>query len=266
MYKKGMCLILFAVNAQPGYPLIIAANRDEFYNRKTDRLAFWADCPGVLAGRDRQGGGTWLGITRSGRIGAVTNFRDPAAVDANAPSRGDLVKNYLTGDLSAEAFLEKNKKSMARYNGFNLIVGKWHRLLYYSNREGVMRPLAAGIHGVSNHLLNTPWPKVEKGKKALASLLSGRRNIVSHEDILGLLADREIPPEDQLPDTGVGLEWERRLAPVFIKTDIYGTRSSTVLTVDREKTVTVTERTFEPSVAETMPHVTEQVSFTIQQS
>lgn len=240
-YNHDMCLILIATHFHPDYPLILAANRDEFYDRPTDRLDFWPDHPGLLAGRDRLAGGTWLGITRQGRIGAITNYREPFSMDPTAPSRGKLVEDFLTGDLDPEDFIRQNDSLMARCNGFNLVIGNWDRLCYYSNREGRLRILPPGVHGLCNHLLNTSWPKVRYGKDALTSLVAGG-GVISHQDILDLLADRTMPPDDQLPDTGVGLDWERRLSSVFIKSDIYGTRSSTVITVDSGKIARVTEQ------------------------
>ena len=242
-----MCLIFIAINQHPDYPLIVAGNRDEFYQRPTEKLAYWKEDPDVLAGRDVIAGGTWLGVTRSGRLAAVTNYRDPAQVNQKAPSRGLLVRDYLTGRDAPEAFCRRTAERMDRCNGFNLILGDLASLYYYSNRgqKAVVR-LADGLHGLSNHLLNTPWPKVERGRHALAPVL-GRSGPVNPEDVFAVLGDREHPPDADLPDTGVGLVWERRLSSMFIATEGYGTRSSSLILVDRQYRVVFYERTYAPA-------------------
>ncbi|MEW6076179.1 MAG: NRDE family protein [Thermodesulfobacteriota bacterium] len=241
-----MCLLFIAINRHPDYPLVIAGNRDEFYRRPTEKLSFWKDHPGLLAGRDLEAGGTWLGVTRSGRIAAITNYRDPARVKENAPSRGRLVLDFLAGSSAPPDFCRENAERMAGCNGFNLVFGDVTSLYYYSNRgQGPVAPIADGLHGLSNHLLNTPWPKVEKGKQRLAQLLN-TPGPLDPESVFSLLQDRETAPDNALPQTGVGLDWERKLSPLFIVTDVYGTRSSSVITVDRENRVTFSERTFTP--------------------
>ncbi|MEW6334494.1 MAG: NRDE family protein [Thermodesulfobacteriota bacterium] len=237
-----MCLILFAWQHHPDYPLILAANRDEFYERPTAPAAFWQDARGLLAGRDLRAGGTWLGVTRGGRFAALTNYRDPAALKEVAPSRGELVSGYLHGRRTPEAYLRRLRPEAARYNGFGLLAGNPDQLHYFSNRGG-SSAVSPGIHGMSNHLLDTPWPKVERGKQALEGLLE-RERTPSTESLLALLADRSRPPDERLPATGVGLEWERVLSPLFIESPLYGTRSSTVLTIDRRGCVTFVERLF----------------------
>ncbi len=237
-----MCLILFAWKVHEEFPLILAANRDEFYERPTAPAAFWDGAPRLLAGRDLQEGGTWLGITRRGKLAALTNYRDPASLKSNVPSRGHLVSDYLRGRQTPENYLRRIKPRAAQYNGFNLLVGDDSELFCFSNRDGLQKP-APGIHGMSNHLLDTPWPKVERGKRALNDLITGGK-APSPEALLDLLADRSRPPDGRLPVTGVGLEWERILSPLFIESPIYGTRSSTVLTIDRRGHVTFIERVF----------------------
>ncbi|MDZ4164996.1 MAG: NRDE family protein [Smithellaceae bacterium] len=237
-----MCLLLFSYDSHPDYRLILAANRDEFYARPTARAAFWDDDPQVLAGRDLRGGGAWLGITRQGRFAALTNFRDPASLREDAPSRGWLVLDYLSGREAPRAYLEGVAARAGDYNGFNLIAGDRKRLWYYSNRGG-REEISPGIHGLSNHLLDTPWPKVEKGKAALARLTE-KAGALTPEDVFSFLADDSRPADSLLPDTGVGLAWERTLSPVFITSPSYGTRSSTVILIDREGQVTFAERTF----------------------
>lgn len=238
-----MCLIILAYRVHPCYPLILAANRDEFYQRPTAPAAFWESEPQLLAGRDLKSGGTWLGITRTGRIAALTNFRDPHSVRDNAPSRGRLVTDFLCGNMPPTGYLELLQQRSPDYNGFNLIFGYRENLFVHSNRGIVPALLPPGIHGLSNHLLDTPWPKVTRGKKALAEILAhGKQPAV--EDFFALLADCTLPDDSLLPDTGVGLETERLLAPLFISGPTYGTRSSTLIMIDENALVTLSERTY----------------------
>jgi uncharacterized protein with NRDE domain len=223
-----MCLIAFAYKTHPRYSLVVAANRDEFYRRPTAPVDFWPECPCVLAGRDLEQGGTWLGVSRDGRFAALTNYRDPAANRPDARSRGELVRDYLCGSMSPQEYLERVKASGGDYNGFNLLVGDAGGLWYYSNRTDVVAAVAPGVHGLSNHLLDTPWPKVAKAKAGLAACLAGPDDALA-TGLFALLADAEPAPDGALPDTGVGLAWERTLSPVFIASADYGTRSSTVV-------------------------------------
>ena len=237
-----MCLILLAWKTREDYPLIVAANRDEFYQRPTAPADFWEEAPEILAGRDLQAGGTWFGIDRQGRLAALTNYRDPALHRTGAPSRGELVSDYLRGRQEPKAYLDAVESRAGLYNGFSLVLGNLSSLCFFSNRDARF-PLEPGLHGMSNRLLDTPWPKVERGKRALAALLAAGDE-PAPEALLALLADRLRPPDDELPDTGVGLEWERVLSPIFIESPLYGTRSSTVLIVDSEGRVTLVERVF----------------------
>ena len=197
-----MCLILFAWKIHEGFPLVLAANRDEFYERPTAPADFWDEAPHVLAGRDLKEGGTWLGITRKGRLAALTNYRDPTTLKKDAPTRGRLVSDYLLGDETPRAYLDRVASAAARYNGFSLIVGGPAELLYFSNRGEQIR-LSPGTYGLSNRLLDTPWPKVERGKMALSGVLK-RKGVPSEEALFALLADRSRPPDESLPETGVG--------------------------------------------------------------
>jgi uncharacterized protein with NRDE domain len=238
-----MCLIVLAIKQHPSYKLILAANRDEYYDRPSAAPAFWEDAPEVLAGKDLKGGGTWLGITRSGRIAAVTNYRDPASVKTNAPSRGWLVRDFLLSRDDPVSYLERVRHDRMIYNGFNLIVGCKEDLFWYSNRGEEILPLCPGLYGISNRLLNTPWPKVTRIKERLADLLANHEN-PSPKRLFDLLSDRSIPPDNRLPDTGVGIEWERILSPVYIASPTYGTRSSTLILLDENDRVTFMDRTF----------------------
>lgn len=237
-----MCLILVAVDSHPRYKLVFAANRDEFYERLTARASFWEEAPQVIAGRDLQGGGTWMGVTRSGRICAVTNYRDPASRREDAPSRGRLVNRFLLGSDTPQEYLAAVVRGGDAYNGFNLIAGKGADLYWTSNRSGGgVRKLERGIHGLSNHLLNTPWPKVTRGKVGLERILT-RYEPPFDDALLELLRDRSPAPDSELPDTGVGREWERILSPVFVQSPHYGTRSSTLVLIDRDDRIRFIEK------------------------
>ena len=237
-----MCLLLLALQAHPVYQLVIATNRDEYYDRPTAPASFWDDRPDLLAGRDLRAGGTWFGITKRGRIAAVTNYRDPASLKSHAPSRGKLVNDFLTGEEKPEEYLAKLDLKAGDYNGFNLIVGTKDQLYWYSNRGNGAHCLVPGIYGVSNHLLDTPWPKVSRGKAALKDILSNK-TAPSPESLFDMLLNRSVPGDDRLPNTGVGIEWERILSPIFIASPNYGTRSSAILLIDRNNRVTFMERT-----------------------
>lgn len=238
-----MCLLLLAVKKHPDYSLVLAANRDEYYDRPTAPAAFWNEAPHLLAGKDLRAGGTWLGITRQGRIAAITNYRDPASIKTNAPSRGKLVSGFLLGQESPERFLEGLAQEKDQYNGFNLIIGQNDQLYCFSNRQDGAHKLSSGIYGLSNRLLDTPWPKLTRSKEAVAHLISKQKN-PSQDDLFQMLLDRTVADDDQLPDTGVGIEWERILSPIFITSPTYGTRSSTIILIDRLHRVTFTEKTF----------------------
>ena len=238
-----MCLLLMALNTHSTYPLILLANRDEYYERPSASARFWEEAPSVLAGKDLRAGGTWLGITKNGRIGAVTNFRDPSSMKEGAPSRGRLVSDFLLGQQGPAEYIDKMDREAGKYNGFNLIIGDKGQLYWYSNHGHGVRLLGPGIYGLSNHLLDTPWPKVARGKDALTSLLSGQR-APSLEELFHILADRTVADDASLPHTGVELEWERILSPIFIKSPTYGTRSSMVLLIDADNRATFVEKTF----------------------
>jgi uncharacterized protein with NRDE domain len=244
-----MCLILFAYECHPAYKLILAANRDEYYNRPTEPVKWWTDAPFLLAGKDLKAGGTWMGITQKGRIAALTNYRGPGSNKDNAPSRGSLVSDYLLSDISPSKYIETLRPKSAEYNGFNLIVGDINTLYYYSNKKenSETSPLEPGIYGLSNAVLDTSWPKVVKGKQMFEQHVLNKAE-VSTETIFSILSDTETPPDEELPDTGVGIEIERMLSPLFIKAPGYGTRSSTVLIIDQNNKVTLTEKSTVPSL------------------
>jgi len=222
-----MCLLLLSYNTHSQYKMIIAANRDEFYSRPAAPAAFWKEHPSLLAGRDLKGGGTWLGITKRGDFAAITNYRDPAHFVKDAPSRGMLVLDYLTGRDSPKNYADALLKNSLRYNGFNLLLSNQSELYYVSNQMQKSVLLSPGIYGLSNHFLDTPWPKVEKSKASFLNVLNDEN--ISAFDMFDILLDTSKPSDKLLPDTGVGLAIERALSPVFISTTLYGTRSSTVI-------------------------------------
>jgi uncharacterized protein with NRDE domain len=233
-----MCLIAIAWQAHPGFPLVVAANRDEWRDRPAAPARWWDDHPQLLAGRDLQAGGTWMGVTRGGRFAAVTNFRDPSERRSTALSRGALVAQFLLGSEAPAAYLAGLASRAAQYNGFNLLVGDGRALLYFGSREGGVRPVEPGVHALSNHLLDEPWPKVTKAREAMrAGVADG------DAPLFDMLSDATPAPDHALPDTGVGLERERWLSPILIKGDTYGTRASTILRVASDGRVRFEERT-----------------------
>lgn len=240
-----MCLILLAHRMHPTYHLVVAANRDELYARPTAPAAFWNDAPHLLAGRDLRGGGTWMGITRDGRFAALTNVRELPLPGPDAPSRGHLVSGFLRGGEPPQTYLRALAPRAADYPGFNLLVGSGGELWHLSNRGGGARPLASGVYGVSNALLDTPWPKVERGKALLRDVLADGGE-VDPEALFRILSLSEPFPDALLPDTGVGAERERALSPLFIASPDCGTRASTVLLVRRDGRARFVERTVAP--------------------
>ena len=240
-----MCLILFAHKAHSQYPLILAANRDEAYTRPSAPAAYWHDHPDVYGGRDLDRGGSWLGVTRSGRIAAVTNFRDANAVKTSTLSRGELVSGFLTSHDDAATYLERVAARANQYNGFILIAGDLDALYWYSNRGAGVERIAPGVHGLSNHLLDTPWPKITRSRQALEGRLQAGEDELTAA-LFDVLADRSEAPDHELPDTGVGLQRERELSAIFISGTRYGTRASTVVLVDREGAARFIERSFGP--------------------
>ncbi len=236
-----MCLIAFALNEHPKYPLIMVANRDEFYERPTTYADFWEDHPDVLAGRDLKGGGTWMGINRTGRIAAVTNYRDPKNISESAKTRGDLTKDYLTTGPTAQLYLEQVAKDAALYNGFNLLLFEQNKGFYFSNYGEQVQQLNKGVYGLSNALLDTSWPKLEKLKSNFRQTLQSEFDV---DTLLGLLTDSETANDDVLPETGVPYEWEKAISAICIDTPTYGTCCSTVILVDNAGNMSFTEKSF----------------------
>ncbi len=259
-----MCLIFFAHDVHPDYRLILVSNRDEFYARPTMPAGFWESIPGVFGGRDLEQGGTWLGVTRTGRFATVTNYRDPEEFERQGRSRGLLLREFLKqepppgpfaedlaeGDRDADAAGERSQ-----FNGYNLLVGDLRGdqgLFYYSNKspQRFPRRLLPGIYGLSNHLLDSPWPKLVSGRTGFAELV--HRNRPGSDDwshhpnaFFDLMTNSTTAPDDALPDTGVGLERERFLSSRFIRSEVYGTRACSVLFVRRDGLLIFFERRFE---------------------
>jgi uncharacterized protein with NRDE domain len=247
-----MCLLAFAWRSHPDYPLVLVANRDEFYARRTRPAAWWGQAVSLLAGHDEEAGGTWLGITRRGRFAALTNVRAPSERNPHAPSRGALVLSALQAPQRGGAWLEGHAAKLSAYNGFNLLVGDLlagdadadgSALHYYSNRlEQPPRQLEPGIYGLSNGFLDTPWPKVTRAVAAFACTVAAG---VALAPLLRLMESRDEARDSELPATGVPLDWERALSAIQIRANGYGTRTTTVLTVRSDSLVTFFERTFD---------------------
>jgi uncharacterized protein with NRDE domain len=242
-----MCLIAFAWKAHSRYRLVVAANRDEHHSRPTAPAAFWEDAPELFAGRDLKERGTWMGVTAGGRFSALTNYRDPTEFKAGAPTRGQLVANFLRERTQPFEYAEQLGAIQYMYNGFNLLVGDEHTLWYVGNRAGAPREVERGSHSLSNALLDTPWPKGVGLQGALDAALQSRMETGELiASLFNALAGREVAPDAQLPQTGVGLERERELSPRMIVAPLYGTRSATVLLVGNDGSVEVAERSFAP--------------------
>ena len=238
-----MCLILFANKIHPDYPLVLAANRDEHYARPAAPAALWKDEPRIYGGRDLEQGGTWLGVTRAGAFAAVTNYRGGVGAKHPLRSRGELAAGYLRGYQRPADYLAQVRSDADAYNGFNLIAGNLTEMHVMSNRGDPGGSIEPGVHGLSNHLLNTPWPKVERGKKRLRELL-GTGSQAMIDGLFSLLGERTIAADDALPATGVGVERERVLSPAFIVSPGYGTRASTVVLIGNDGKVIFIERSF----------------------
>lgn len=237
-----MCVLFIAFKSHPKHPLIVLANRDEFYDRPTAPAERWKDHPNVTAGRDLAGGGTWLGIADRGRFAAVTNYRDPSR-PVGTISRGRLVSGFLTGNADPDDYMQRIAESAKEYSGFNLIVGTADELFYFSNAAAAApQRLSPGVYGLSNHLLDTPWPKVSNGLAAFERLVSD--DDFSKKSGFDLLTDDTLAADIDLPNTGVGIEKERILSPIFIRTSIYGTRSSTIVIANQGGHMELEERVF----------------------
>lgn len=256
-----MCLISFAYKVHPLYKLVLVANRDEFYERPTRKAQFWKKekHPNLLAGKDLKANGTWLGITTSGKWGALTNYRDPTKIRENPPSRGNLVLNYLIQNTNPSTYLNEIRSNSTQFNGFNLLVGTLDALFHYSNIENKITQVTPGIHGVSNALFNTSWPKLDEAKKALHDVI--KHQTLNTAALFDILKNEQKPPVGQLPKTGIPMEWEKAVSSIFIKTENYGTRCSTVLLIDNNNLGTFIEHRYEPNTGSILEENTFKLVF-----
>lgn len=243
-----MCLILFAHNAESRLPLVVAANRDEFYTRPTRQADFWPASkanPAVLAGKDLQAGGTWLGITTSGRFAAVTNIRDPSQPERKTRSRGELTLNFLQGNLSPAEYSKQVQSRFEQYAGFNLLIADRDSIFYLNNHHGVAERLKPGVYGLSNGLLDAPWPKITRGRTLLQQMLSGKAEL-NTDQLLAMMNDRSVAKDAELPSTGVSKELERSLSSTFIYNPdrLYCTLCSTAIIVDAENNCRFSEQNY----------------------
>ena len=233
-----MCLIVVGWRVHPDFPLLLAANRDEFYARPTAAAGRWPETPQVIGGRDLEAGGTWLGITDSGRLAAVTNVREPGMVQGPR-SRGQLTRDFLLDDQPAMDYARRINPDA--YSGFNLLLADGNSLIYCSNRDGEPRQLTPGIYGVSNHRLDSPWPKLQTARQKFTQAI---QKLPDEAAFFELLADKTIVADENLPQTGVPLAWERLLSAIFVQSESYGTRASTLLRQDAEGRIELHERSF----------------------
>ena len=238
-----MCIVFLAFNSHPDYKLIVAGNRDEFYSRPTSRMNWWQEYPYLLAGKDLEKGGTWLGITKTGRFATLTNYRDFTNPPKNGPSRGRIVLDWLLDNTESNHFLNYLNKTSDVYDGYNLIAFDGESLFWQSNITSDYRQLDNGIYSVSNALLDTPWRKTEKGKNLFKSAI-----LLPHDEMLEsiflLLSDDEKFPDEELPKTGLPIEMERLVSSIFIKSEIYGSRVASIVLIDNNDNVEIIEKSY----------------------
>ncbi len=245
-----MCVLFFAYDRHPEYRLILVSNRDEFYNRPTAPLAYRGPGGDLLYGEDLEGGGTWLGVSKTGRFAAITNFRGAyAAGGFSTPSRGLLASRGLSSDMPVSEYLAAVCRDAHLYNGFSLLAGDSASLYYFTNQQQEVQKLQGGVYGLSNHVVDTPWPKVVSGKKRFNEVICSG-GALETEALFSLMRDTSRPPDGELPDTGVGPEWERILAPIFIESSIYGTRTTSLVLIRHSGEVRFLERTHARGSAE----------------
>lgn len=239
-----MCLIVFAYRVIPGTTLLLAGNRDEFYNRPARPVHKWNTSPEIIAGKDLKEGGTWLGIAENGRFATLTNYRDINNIKENAPSRGELVTNLLKSPAEPNRFMASLKNDANMYNGFNLLSFDGHNMWYMNNQESKLRQLSPGFYSISNAFLNSSWPKTEDALNRFTSIIDNHG--IDYERIFDSLLNSETYPREQLPETGLTDEMEEAVSSVFIQTENYGTRCSTIVEIGDDNRYSLAERTYEP--------------------
>ena len=237
-----MCLIAFSWQPDSETPLTMVANRDEFYQRPTLPVHFWEDSSHILGGKDLEAGGSWLAFSRKGRFAALTNYRE-LPIPTGKKSRGDLVRNFLTDDISPTDYLTSIAQSKNNYAGFNLLIGTRRELFYYSNKlpDNQFKMLSSGVYGLCNHLLDTPWPKLMSARNRLTTLLQKK---AEPEQLIEMMHDNTQAKEELLPDTGIGLESEKLLSSCFIASDNYGTRNTSIIQFDQSGYLCWTEQNY----------------------
>lgn len=238
-----MCLIAFSYKVHPNYPLVIIANRDEFYDRPTAAAQFWEDKPTILGGRDLLQQGSWMGLSKNGRFAAITNYREPSLPEPALVSRGEIVSQFLLSTEPIEAFVDSLREKKNLYGGYNVLLFDGQQMRHYNNVFDEHNKIEPGTYGISNATLNTPWPKVEQAKSALIN--GTNNNNFDVQDLISLLANDEIAHDEVLPNTGVGIHLERALSAQFVKLPNYGTRCSTAITYNRNGTIDFLERTYD---------------------
>lgn len=253
-----MCLIIFAYQTDSRFPLVVAANRDELFARPTAQAALWTDEESgqqILSGRDKQAGGTWLGMTQNGRFAAVTNIRDPSQTERRPRSRGDLTRQFLASNASAQQYCALLTESYDQFAGYNLLVGDGDSLFYVNNSEEKVWELEPGLYGLSNGLLNSSWPKVDYGKARLQALMK-RPEELTTDALLAMMGDRSQAMDADLPNTGISIEIERKLSSAFILNPEreYGTLCSTALIVDQSGATRFSEQNFDSLGNKTQGH------------
>lgn len=237
-----MCIYFVAYRVVPEYPVIIAANRDELFSRPSKSVEWWPPEAKILAGRDMEQGGTWFGINKKGFWAGLTNFRDPQAFCKERLSRGEIVAEFLRQKAGEVDYLKTLDKKSEQYNSFNLLLGSVKSFYYYSNREKKIRSLKPGVYGLCNHLLDTPWPKIERGKRRFIEALTLKSRPHMSQAFSELLLDSVMPNDELLPNTGVSLEWERILSSIFVDSPDYGTRAMTLLWMSEKGEVWLEEK------------------------
>lgn len=233
-----MCLIVLGIEAHADYPLIILANRDEFYARPTEGLSLWSNTD-FYAGKDLQAGGTWLAISKKGKFAAITNIRDPKNIKENAISRGNIIVDFMKGNQNAFDFLNELKLNCHTFNGFNLICGTFQQLLFMNSYEKEIKPFEKGIYGLSNASLNTGWPKVEAVKSKFKDALSNKN--IDNQLLISCMQAKNQFDKNFLPNTGVGIDMEKMLSPIFIESSIYGTRNTTIVSLNKKGKMNIYE-------------------------